>query len=406
MIEKTVGEKSMQLSTRGHKIEASATLRIKERALTLRKQGMDVIDLTAGEPDFPTPAHVCQAAIRAIEQGATRYTPNAGIPELREAIAARFLADNNLEYQPSQILVSSGAKHSIINALLALINSGDEVLIPSPYWVSYPQQVKLGEGNPVIIDTSGNENKITPELLSRHITSRTKILIMNSPANPTGIVYSREEIEQIMEFLRSYDLWVISDEIYDKIIFDNLSHYSPARYPGALEKTIVINGVSKAYAMTGWRIGYAAGPKSVIQAMSKIQSHFTSNASSVSQHAALAALTGPQECVEEFRQTFESRRNKVLDLLEAMPGVSYIRPQGGFYIFVNLSFFKGKTYRGKKLNSASDLCELLVEEKHVITVPGSAFGAPDFIRMSISSSSEVLQTGLDRMKQLFQELSN
>ncbi len=283
----------MKLASRISNIEASRTLQVKEKALDLQARGIKVIDLTAGEPDFNTPTFICQAGIDAINNGFTKYTANNGIPELRQLISQKLKRDNGLDYSPEQVIVSNGAKQSILNALLAILNDGDEVIVPSPYWVSYPEQIKIAGGVPRILDTCRTGFKLGPDELKKNITAKTTAVILNSPGNPTGVVYSREELKELAGILKTQDIWVISDEIYEKIIFDGLHHTSIASLNGMIGKCIVINGFSKSYSMTGWRLGYAAGPLNVVKAMSKIQGHYTSNASSISQKAAVAALTGP-----------------------------------------------------------------------------------------------------------------
>ncbi len=383
-----------RISRRGVKIEVSGTMHVKEKALHLQRQGVEVIDLTAGEPDFQTPDHIRQAGIQAIEEGKTKYTANAGIPELRQAIVEKFRKENQLKYDVSQILVSSGAKQSIVNAMLSLVESGDEVLIPAPYWVSYPQQVRLSDATPVILDTSRTHFKLTPEVLEQHLSLKTRLLIFNTPVNPTGIVYTEADIRALAEVLIDRDIWVISDEIYEHVIFDGIEHFSISRIPGMYEKTVVINGVSKAYAMTGWRIGYAAGPPDIIKAMSKIQGHTTSNASTISQWAALAALQGPQDCINRFRKIFQDRRDFVMGILKQNPAIPYIHPQGAFYVFIDVSRVFGNSIEDRIITNALDFCSYLIDKYRVVVVPGDAFGAPGFIRVSIAASKENLRKGI------------
>ncbi len=394
----------MTLAQRLSRIEASKTLQVKEKAIHLKNQGVDVVDLTAGEPDFPTPEFIAQAAIRAIENGYTHYTENAGIRSLREAISRKLMQDNQLSYSPDQIIVSNGAKQSIMNALLALINDGDEVILPLPYWVSYPEQIKMAGGVPVIVSTMDTDFKLTPERLESHITERTRAIILNSPNNPTGVVYTPREVEQLAEVLARYSLWIISDEIYEKLIYDNGQHVSIARYFNLQERTIVINGFSKAYAMTGWRIGYAAAPLEVVKGMSKIQSHYTSNASSISQYAALAALTGPQEDVENMRRTFEERRNLLLQKLRSRDYISLVHPAGAFYLFIRVAEVYGCRCGKVRIENSVDFATYLAEKYHLVVVPGVAFGADDYIRMSFAASMNELERGVNILLQAMDEM--
>ncbi|HFE65602.1 MAG TPA: pyridoxal phosphate-dependent aminotransferase [Caldithrix sp.] len=387
----------MKLSSRVSRIEVSKTLQVKEKALELKAQGVDVVDLTAGEPDFPTPADVARGGIQAIEEGFTHYTANNGTPELRAAIARKLLDDNGLNYAPEQIIVSNGAKQSIMNALFALAETGDEVVVALPYWVSYPQQIKLAGATPVFIDTRESNFKITPSLLEKHLTPNTKAIILNSPCNPTGAVYGKEELAGLAEVLEKHDLWIITDEIYEKIIFDGLKHVSIATFSNLIEKSVVINGFSKSHAMTGWRIGYAAAPLALVKAMSKIQSHYTSNASSISQRAALAALQGSGEAVENMRQTFEMRRDYIRTRLDSRPYFSYVNPQGAFYFFIKISDVFGASMDGNTISNSVDFCSVLTEKYHLVTVPGAAFGADDYIRISFAASLDEIEKAMDRL---------
>ncbi|MEJ2633894.1 MAG: pyridoxal phosphate-dependent aminotransferase [Calditrichia bacterium] len=384
----------MKLASRLSRVEASKTLQVKEKALQLKAQGIDVVDLTAGEPDFNTPANICQAGIEAINNGFTRYTANTGIPELREAIARKLKKDNNLEFSADQIIVSNGAKQSILNALFALVEEGDEVLFASPYWVSYPEQVKIAGAVPRIIDTTKTNFKINPESLEKSITSKTRAIILNSPCNPTGVVYTEEELRALADILIRKDIWIIADEIYEKIIFDNLKHVSIATFGNLIEKSIVINGVSKSYAMTGWRIGYAAGPPAAVKGMSKIQSHYTSNASSISQKAALEALIGPQQEIERMRQTFEARRNMICTQLNSRPYFSYVNPRGAFYFFIRVSDMYGCKCGDYLITDSVNFSTYFTENYHLVTVPGAAFGADDYIRISFATSEAQIEKGM------------
>ena len=379
-----------------NRIEQSETLRVKEKALQLKQQGVDVVDLTAGEPDFPTPSNVCEAGINAIKEGFTRYTANAGMPELRQAIIEKFKRDNNLTYAMNQIIVSAGAKQALTNAVLTIAEKGDEVIVIAPYWVSYYQQVRLANATPIIIDSSKTGFKITPQDLEAHITSNTRLIIFNSPSNPTGIVYTPDELAGLAAVLAKHDIWIVSDEIYEKIIFDNFTHKSFAQFPELFEKTIVINGVSKAYSMTGWRIGYAAGPTEVIKGMGKIQSHYAM-APSISQKAAAEALKGDQSNVEKMRQTFEKRRNLLVQKFNDYPDIKYAYPQGAFYLFIDISSAFGKKWNGKTIENCLDFSEYLIESQYLVVVPGTGFGSPNYIRMSFAASDEELEAGFTRL---------
>lgn len=387
----------MKIAYRISKIEASKTLQVKEKALMLKGEGLDVIDLTAGEPDFNTPPYICQAGIDAINSGFTKYTANTGIPELRKQISAKLKLENNLDYSSEQIIVSNGAKQAILNALLAVVDDEDQVILPSPYWVSYPEQIKIAGGKPLIIDTSKNEFKINPELLKSYMTDKSRAIILNSPGNPTGVVYTSEEIEALANFLKNYSIWIISDEIYEKIIFDGLKHVSIASFRSLIEKTIVINGFSKSYSMTGWRIGYAAGPIHVVKAMSKIQSHYTSNASSISQKAALTALQEKSDDIEMMRRKFEERRNYVRSELDSRPYFTYVNPQGAFYFFIKISAAFGCKDGDQIIDDSVKFSTYVTEKYRVVTVPGAAFGADQYIRLSFAASEKDLEKGIQHL---------
>ncbi len=384
----------MKIASRISRIEASKTLQVKEKALQLKAKGIDVVDLTAGEPDFDTPSYISKAGIEAIQSGFTRYTANAGIPDLLKAIADKLRNDNGLDYNPNQIIVSNGAKQSILNALMAIVEAGDEVLIIAPYWVSYPEQVKIAGAQPVIIDTGNTGFKLTPEILESHITPRTQAIILNSPSNPTGVVYTRDELNALADVLQKHSIWIISDEIYEKIIYDGLTHTSIATFGDLIGKSIVVNGFSKSFAMTGWRLGYAAAPLEVTRAMGKIQGHYTSNASSISQKAALAALTGPQNDLETMREQFELRRNYIRDQLRKRDYFSFVNPGGAFYFLIKVSEAYGCEFNGQKINDSVSISSYLAEEKHLVAVPGIAFGADEYIRISFATSREQLERGM------------
>lgn len=394
----------MKIAERSKRIEQSETLRVKEKALQLKQQGLlDVVDLTAGEPDFPTPPNICEAGNNAIKNGFTRYTANAGMPELRNAIVEKFKRDNNLTYTAEQIIVSPGAKPALTNAILALAEKGDEAIIIAPYWVSYVQQVSLANAKPIIIDSSKTDFKLSPQELEAHITPNTRLIFFNSPSNPTGIVYTPDELAGLAEVLAKYDIWIVSDEIYEKIIYDDCVHKSFAQFPDLFEKTIVINGVSKAYSMTGWRIGYTAGPKEVINAIGKIQSHYAM-APSISQKAAVEALMGDQSNIEKMRQTFEKRRNFLIQKMNDLPNLKYVYPQGAFYLFIDISTAFGKKWNGKTIENSLDFSDYLIESQHLVIVPGTGFGAPNYIRLSFAASDNELEEGFSRFSKSLKSL--
>jgi len=372
----------------------------------MRKAGIDVVSFGAGEPDFDTPLPIKEAAIEAIRSGFTKYTPSSGISELKEAVAEKLKRENELDYSPSQVIISCGAKHSIYNILMAICDPGDEVIIGAPYWVSYPEMVRLAGGNPVIVQTSPQTGYcMTPDDVRSKVTLKTKAIILNSPANPTGTVYPEEFLRGIGELAAEADFYIISDEIYEKLIYDGLKHVSIAALNEAFkERTILVNGVSKSYAMTGWRIGYAVGPEEVISAMSRIQSHSTSNPTSISQAAALAALRGDQNEVERMGREFERRRDLICSKLDEIEGISYVRPQGAFYIFPNVSAYFGKRLRGKTINGSLDFADAMLESANVALVPGVAFGDDGCVRLSFATSEEVIEEGLNRIRKALDEV--
>ena len=381
------------------------TMALSALAKKLAAEGVDVVTLTAGEPDFPTPFHIKQAAIQAIEDNHTRYTVNAGIPELRKAIADKFRKDNNLSFDLSQILVSNGAKHSIYNTLKAICNKGDEVIIPAPYWVTYPEMVRLVDGTPVFIQTTeANDFKMTPAQLKRVITKKTKALLFCSPCNPTGTVYTQEEIEELAQVVSKADLYVISDEIYEKVIYDGTKHFSMGSIPSVKEHVITVNGVSKAFSMTGWRIGYLGATKDIVTAAEKVQSQMTSNASSISQHAALAALTGSNDEVNTMNAEFLRRRDFIYKAITSIKGITCMKPEGAFYVFPNVSAYVGKKVNGTTLKSGDDIATFLLNEERVVVVPGSGFGAKDHVRISYACSMEELEKAAERMRRGFARL--
>lgn len=397
----------MNLSEKIGKIEESVTLAITAKAGKLKEEGKDIIGFGAGEPDFNTPENIISKAILAMEEGKTKYTPASGILPLKKALAEKFKNDNELNYKPSQIIISTGGKQSLNNALSAILNPGDEVLIPSPYWVSYPELVKLSDGIPVLVETKADSfYKITPEILEKYVSPKTKAIIINSPSNPTGSVYNRQELEGIAEFAKRHDLIIISDEMYEKLIYDGAQHVSIASLSeDAFERTITVNGVSKAYAMTGWRIGYcAAANDKIVKMMSNLQSHTTSNPSSISQYAALEAVSGDQTKVLEMKEEFGKRKDLIMKLTDDIPGVSYIKPEGAFYLMINVSSCFGKEYNGRKIENSMDFADVLLEDKLVAVVPGEAFGDPEFVRLSYATSRKNIEEGLKRFKELIMEL--
>jgi len=397
---------NMSISKRVSTISPSVTLAITAKAKRMKQEGIDVIGFGTGEPDFDTPTHIKEAAKKALDEGFTKYTPASGMEELKEAICRKFKRDNNLDYSPQEILVSCGAKHSIFNAIFVLCNEGDEVILPSPYWVSYPEMIKVAGARPVVIETTQKNNfKVTPQQLQEAITPKTKLFILNSPSNPTGMVYTKEELELIGNILIKRGIFCVSDEIYEKIIYDGHEHISIASLGQAIKRlTIVINGVSKSYSMTGWRIGYAAGPKEVIQAMSNLQSHSTSNPSSISQRAALAALEGHEKFSSEMVAEFLKRRDYIVKRLNSINGISCLKPQGAFYVFPDVSQIIGKTFRGQLVKDSVSLSEILLAEANIAVVSGSAFGADSYLRLSYAISMEIISKGLDRIAEFVKEL--
>lgn len=389
----------MKLADRALNISPSPTLSIDAKAKEMKANGDNVVTFGAGEPDFDTPDHIKEAAIAAIRLGKTKYTAVSGTYELKEAICHRFKVDQGLEYQPKQIIVSSGAKHTLYNAMQVLVQAGDEVILPAPYWVSYLEQIKMTGATARIVATrEENGFKLTPDELEKAINPRTRLLILNSPSNPTGAVYTGEEIKALAGVIDRYDFMILSDEIYSKLIYNGDRHESIASFSSDLkERTMVINGVSKAYAMTGWRIGYAACNAIVAKAMGDLQSHSTSNPNSIAQAASVAALTGDQTPTELMRVEFNHRRDYMLERLRAIPGFSCTRPNGAFYLFPNVKHYFGKSYQGILINNATDLAALLLKEAHVAVVPGVAFGNDDYFRLSYACSMENINEGLDRI---------
>ena len=390
----------MMLSKKAMEISPSLTLAITAKAKKMKAEGIDVIGFGAGEPDFNTPKNIQQAAIKAIEAGQTRYTAASGIIELKEAIANKLKRDNSLTYKTSQIIISTGAKQCLANVFQAILNPGDEVLIGAPYWVSYPELVQLADGVATFVETQeSNSFKLTVEALEKAVNGKTKAMILNSPNNPTGTAYTKEELEKIATFAQKHDIIIISDEIYEKLLYGESGHISIASLSeDAYNRTIVINGVSKAYAMTGWRIGYAAASEKITSLMSNIQSHTTSNPCSISQYASVEALNGDQSEVERMKQEFKKRRDFMVDRINSINNLSCVKPEGAFYVMVNISKVLNKEVDGKLIKDSLTFSDLLLEKKKVAVIPGIAFGVDDFIRLSYATSMENIEKGLNRIE--------
>jgi aspartate aminotransferase len=395
------------LSNRAKSLKPSPTLAINAKAKSLQAQGIHVISFGAGEPDFDTPQNIKQAAKKAIDEGFTKYTPVGGIDDLKDAIIRKFQRDSGLTYKRSEILVSCGGKHSFYNLAQAIFDQGDEVIVPAPYWVSYPPMVELANAKPVIVATTEkNEFKITPDQLKKAITPKTKALIINSPSNPTGSAYAKSELEKIADTAISNNFFVISDEIYEKIVYDGFKFASIASLSEEMKKrTIIVHGVAKTYAMTGWRIGYTAGSDDIISAMSNIQSQSTSNPTSIAQKASVEALAGPQDDVGKMVTAFAQRRNYIVDRLNRIPEVSCYRPAGAFYVFPNFSSYYGKSYQGKKIENSTALADYFLDVAKVAVVPGIEFGADSFERLSYATSMEDIKEGLNRIEEALKKLN-
>ena len=389
---------SIKLAARVQQVTPSMTLAISAKAKAMKAEGLDICSFSAGEPDFDTPGHIRAAAKQALDSGMTRYGPAAGEPQLRRAIATKLKTENRLAYNAENVIVTNGGKHSLYTLMMIAIEPGDEVLIPAPYWVSYPEMVKLAGGTPVIMPTTAqNGYKISPEQLQRAITPKTKLLIFNSPSNPTGMVYSPEEVRALAKVVLANDIWVVADEIYEKILYGNAEHLSIGAVSDAMfERTIVSNGFAKAYAMTGWRLGYLAGPAELIEAASTLQSQSTSNVCTFAQCGAIAALESPQDCVETMRQAFAKRRTAIIELVNTIPGLSCATPDGAFYLFINIS----KTGLG-----SLDFCTRLLNEKHVAAIPGVAFGADGGIRVSYATDMATIERGMERLNDFVQQIA-
>ncbi len=380
----------MKLASRIRQVTPSMTLAISAKAKAMKKDGLDVCSFSAGEPDFDTPKHICEAAKTAIDQGKTRYGPAAGEPALRDAIAQKLQAENQLSYRRENIMVTNGGKHSLYNLMLTMIEPGDEVIIPAPYWVSYPEMVKLAGGTPVIVKATAETNyKMTAEQLRQAITPKTRLLVLNSPSNPTGMVYTKAELEALAAVIVAADIWVVSDEIYEKILYDGAEHVSIGSLnPEIFKRTIISNGFAKGYAMTGWRLGYLAGPADLIQGANTLQSHSTSNVCTFAQYGAIAALTEPSDSIEVMRQAFAKRRVAIMKMVDNIDGLSYVEPNGAFYLLIDIS----------RLGLGSEeFCQKLLTRKHVATIPGVAFGAEGTIRVSYATDLGTIERGMDRM---------
>lgn len=397
----------MKLSKRAQRVKPSPTLAITAKAKSMRAQGIDVISFGAGEPDFDTPQHIKDASIAALQEGFTKYTPVGGIDELKDAICEKLKRENSVQYQRENILVSCGGKHSFYNMAQAFIDEGDEVIIPAPYWVSYPPMVELAGGKPVIVSTSEEEGfKLRLDALEKAITPKTKALVINSPSNPTGSAYTRKELEDLAEVALRHKIVIISDEIYEKIVYDGFEHVSIASLGDETKAiTIILNGVSKTYSMTGWRIGYTAGPKELIGAMQRIQSQSTSNPTSFAQKGAVDALQGSQAEVSAMVEEYQRRRDLICDALTAIDGITCYKPQGAFYVFPNVGAYLGKEHKGERITDTSQLTSYLLDEARVAVVPGVEFGAEGFLRLSYPIAPEVITEGIARIKEALTQLS-
>lgn len=394
------GMNSMVLSEKMSNISSSPTLAIDAKFKKMKADGIDVVGFGTGEPDFDTPDHIKMAAINAITAGFTKYTPASGTMDLRNAVAQKLENDNGVTYAPTDIVISNGAKHALVNAFYAILNDGDEVLIPAPFWVSYPEMVRIAGGVPKFIETTEETHfKFSAEDFEASITPKTKAIVLNSPSNPTGMVYSEEELKSIADVAVKHNIFVVSDEIYEKLVYGSARHVSIASFGEDIKKlTIIINGVSKSYAMTGWRIGYTASAPEIAKIISNVQSHASSNPCSISQAAALAAISGPQEMVEAMRQEFKVRRDYMVERINKIPGVSCINPDGAFYVFMSIKDLLGKEIKGKVINNADEFCEWLLECSKVALVPGTGFGADGYVRWSYATSMQNIKEGLDRLE--------
>ena len=397
----------MKLSERSQKVNASMTLALSAKAGQMKTDGHDVVSFGAGEPDFNTPEHIAKAGKEAIDEGFTKYTAAAGTKDLKKAVQKKFKKDNGLDYDLDQIIISNGAKHSLFNTFQTILNPGDEVIISRPYWVSYPETVKLGGGVPVYVDAEEENNfKMKIEDIKKAVTENTKALILNSPNNPTGCVYSREELKEIADLAIKEDFFVVSDEIYEELIYGDAEHISIASFGKEIkERTIVINGMSKAYAMTGWRIGFAAASKEIVDIMSNIQSHATSNPNSIAQYASTVGLNESKAVTREMVKAFKERRNYMVKTINEMPKVSCKKPEGAFYVMMNIENLIGKKYEGEEIDGSMSFADILLEESKVAVIPGKAFGNDKFVRLSYATSLEDIQRGLERIKEFVNKVN-
>lgn len=398
----------MRISQRCQRVTGSLTLAIDAKAKEMKQKGIDVVGFGAGEPDFDTPEHIRKAAKDALDLGKTRYTPAAGMPELRQAICDKLKRDNGLDYVPQQIVVSNGAKHSLFNSFQALLEEGDEVIVPGPYWVSYPEIVRMAGGVPVIVEgTEANNFKPTIDDFRAAVTDKTRAVVINSPNNPNGFVFTREELQAIGDLAIEKDLSIVSDEIYEFLVYDGVEHISIASLsPEIKERTIVINGMSKAYAMTGWRIGYTASPLNAAKAMTNFQSHSTSCPNSIAQYAALTALSGPDDQLKSMVAEFDRRRRRIVELINEIPGLSCKPPKGAFYVMMNIGGVFGKRYNGAPIVDSMSFTQLLLDNSHVAVVPGAGFGADAYVRLSYATSMENIEKGLARIKEFVGKLTD
>jgi len=394
------------ISKRINRIKPSATVEIASMAVEMKEQGRNIIDFGAGEPDFQTPENIKEAAFAAIRENKTKYTANSGLLKLREAVSRKLKNDNGLDYSSDEIIISSGAKHSLYNVMMSILEPGDEVLIPAPYWTSYPEITKLADAVPVIINTSEDNNfRVTPEQIDSSITDKTRAFILCNPCNPTGVFYSESQLNKIAHQLIEKNIIIIADEIYEKLLYDGLDFTSFASLSPALkENTVIINGLSKAYAMTGWRIGYAAGSREIIRAANKIQSHTTSAASSISQYAGIEALTGPQKAINEMTAVFQKRRDLMYGKLMEIPEISCVKSQGAFYLLPKFAEYYFADKKGGRIKNSSDICRFLLEHAGVVLIPGAGFGADDFVRLSFAVSSDNINEGMHRIKEALYQL--
>lgn len=397
---------SLELSKKAKAVKPSSTLAITAKAKEMKQNGIDVVGFGAGEPDFNTPANVCEAAIKAINEGFTKYTPASGTNELKQAICKKFKEFNGLDYAPNQIVISNGGKHSLSNVFDAILNAGDEVIIPAPYWLSYPEMVKLSDGVPVIIEgAKENAYKVTADQIQQAVTSKTKALIINSPSNPTGVIYSKEELQAIADVVVKNDIYVVADEMYEHLVYGNIKHVSIGSLGEEIfKRTITCSGFSKSYAMTGWRVGYTGSSAEIAKLMGSIQSHATSNPNSIAQKAALEALNGPQDAVETMRAEFDKRREYMFNRVSKMPCVDIIEPQGAFYVFIDVTEAASKKYKGEVIGDASKFAEILLGDYKTAVVPCADFGFPNHIRLSYAISMEQIEKGLDRIEELLKSL--